>query len=379
MNALKSVCLIGFLMLSVASNSYAESEHEHHKERDYHEEHEGKVDVHLNADQIKAAGIVVETLQLSNLNREISAPGEITLNAYATSQSVSRISAQIIERHAKLGDEVTKGQPLVTLSSVDMAQAQGELLVATREWNRVRKLGRKVVSGSRYIQAKVNNEQALAKVQAYGMSQQQLDAMLKSGQAELANGRFQLVALQNGTVIHDQFILGELVQPGRMLFEISDESFLWVNARLTSEQAIEVKVGANARVLFRNKVLKGKVIQRHHSLDESTRTIGVRIAITNINDLLHPGVFVDVKITAKNTEQVLSVPADAVLRSPDGDWMVFIQHENNEFEPKEVEVLRTDNGITVIEGIEAGSRVVTKGAFFVQSELAKSGFEVHNH
>jgi len=88
---------------------------------------------------------------------------------------------------------------------------------------------------------------------------------------------------------------------------------------------------------------------------------------------------VDVKITAKNTEQVLSVPADSVLRSTDGDWMVFIQHENDEFEPKEVEVLRTDNGITVIEGIEAGLRVVTKGAFFVQSELAKSGFEVHNH
>jgi hypothetical protein len=33
----------------------------------------------------------------------------------------------------------------------------------------------------------------------------------------------------------------------------------------------------------------------------------------------------------------------------------------------------------VIEGVPAGSRVVTQGAFFIQSELAKSGFDVHNH
>jgi len=292
---------------------------------------------------------------------------------------VSRISAQVVQRHAKLGDDVAIGQPLITLSSVDMAQAQGDLLVAAREWNRVRKLGRKIVSGARYIQANVNHEQALAKVQAYGMSQQQINAMIKGGKGALANGRFQLQALQNGTVIHDEFTLGELVEPGRMLFEISDETSLWVNARLTAKQALNVRVGATANVLFRDKVLSGKVIQRHHSLDETTRTIGVRIEIKNPNDLLHPGIFVDTKIMSNNMEKALSVPADAVLRSPDGDWMVFVEHEYNEFEPQEVDVIRTNNGITVIEGIKAGARVVTKGAFFLQSELAKAGFEIHNH
>ncbi|MGB1187609.1 MAG: efflux RND transporter periplasmic adaptor subunit [Cycloclasticus pugetii] len=357
-------------------DAHEEGHDAHEKDGDTHEEEEG---IHLKAAQQKAAGITTTTLKLTNIGSSISAPGEITLNAYATSQAASLISAQVVKRHAKLGDSVSLGQPLVTLSSVEMAQAQGDLLVAAREWNRVRKLGQKVVSAARYIQAKVNNEQARAKVQAYGMNQQQVEVMLKAGNNRLANGRFQLLALQGGTVIQDQFTLGEVVNAGQMLFKISDETKLWVNTRLTAKQVTDVQIGATANISFGEKTLTGTVIQRHHSLDESTRTIGVRIEVANPNDVLHPGVFVDVSITATNTENVLSVPADAVLRSPDGDWMVFVEHEDNQFEPQEIEVLRTNNGVTVIDGIDAGSRVVTHGAFFLQSELAKSGFNIHNH
>lgn len=395
MNMTTSPAIFALLLAISIGNALAETEHlhdhgnkpiiseerhdEHKGHNGQHSEHEAENNVHLNASQIKAANIVIETLTLSPTVIEINAPGEITLNAYATSQVVPRISAQVIQRHAKLGDAVTKGQALVTLSSVDMAQAQGDALVAAREWNRVKKLGSKVVSGARYLYAKVNHKQTIAKVQAYGMSQQQLNSMLKHGNAALANGHFQLLALQEGTVIHDEFILGELIEPGRMLFEISDEKTLWVTARLTAEQALNVHVGASAKVLYRNSVTHGTVIQRHHSLDSVTRTIGLRIEIMNPKHLLHPGLFVDTKIMSNHATKVLSIPADAVLRSPDGDWMVFVEHEKNEFEPQEVDVISTHNGMTVIEGIKAGSRVVTGGAFFLQSELAKAGFDIHNH
>ncbi|MDX2457865.1 MAG: efflux RND transporter periplasmic adaptor subunit, partial [Gammaproteobacteria bacterium] len=78
-------------------------------------------------------------------------------------------------------------------------------------------------------------------------------------------------------------------------------------------------------------------------------------------------------------EGVLAVPNDAVLRSMDGDWQVFVEHEDGEFEPREVEVIRTTAAFAVIGGVETGTRVVTQGAFFMQSELAKSGFDIHNH
>ncbi len=343
-----------------------------------HDEHE-EGGLRLSAEQMATAGIKVEALTPQPFAADIQAPGEIRLDAYASSKVVPRIAAQVITRSARLGDEVEKGQALVELSSIDMAEAQGDLLVAEREWRRVRKLGRKVVSEQRYTKAQVDRELARAKVLAYGMTAEAMKALVNSGNAERANGRFQLLAPQHGTVLQDDFVLGELVDAGRVLFEISDESTLWVEARLTPEQASQVRLGSPARVVVQGEEVSGKVIQVHHALDEATRTLGVRIAIANPDDRLHPGLFVTVHLAGSGVEQALAVPEEAVLRSPDGDWQVFVEHEPGEFEPQEVEVLRNSAGRSLIRGLPAGTRVVTAGAFFLQSEQAKSGFDIHNH
>ena len=114
-------------------------------------------------------------------------------------------------------------------------------------------------------------------------------------------------------------------------------------------------------------------------LDETTRTLAVRIEVDNPDEQLHPGLFVDTRIGGSELANVFAVPEDAVLRSPDGDWAVFIEQAPGKFESLEVDVIHTINGLAVIEGVPTGARVVTEGAFFVQSEIAKSGFEIHNH
>jgi len=173
--------------------------------------------------------------------------------------------------------------------------------------------------------------------------------------------------------------VGELVEPGHVLFEISDESVLWVEARLTPDEAARIQVKARAIMVIGDHQVEGRVTQVHHALDEDTRTLGVRIEVPNPDDRLHPGLFVEARIEGGSSEQALAVPNDAVLRSPDGDWQVFVEHEPGEFKPREVDVIRTTAGLSVIGGIEPGARVVTSGAFFLQSELAKSGFDIHNH
>ena len=354
-----------------------------HADHDAHESEQGEAHeaggVHLTPEQQEMAVVVAEPLQPRDIVNELRAPGEIQLNAYATSEVVPRIAAQVLERQARLGDRVEKGRALVLLSSVEMAQAQGDLLVAEREWQRVSKLGRDVVSEQRYTEARIAREQARARVSAYGMTEDEIKQLVASGKAELANGQFQLLAPQDGTVIHDDFIVGELVEPGRVLFQISDESVLWVEARLTPDEAARIQVNARATIVLGERLIEGRVTQVHHALDENTRTLGVRIEVPNPDDRLHPGLFVDARIEGSSSERALAVPDEAVLRSPDGDWQVFVEHEPGEFEPREVEVVRTTAGFTVINGLEAGIRVVTHGAFFLQSELAKSGFDIHNH
>jgi RND family efflux transporter MFP subunit len=303
----------------------------------------------------------------------------VRLNAYATSQVTPRIPAQVLARHARLGETVSAGQPLVTLSSVEMAQAQGELVVAEQEWRRVRSLGEKVVSERRYLEARVARQQARARVLAYGMQASQVDALLRDG-TEHADGSFQLLAPQAGTVIRDAFVGGELVEPGRVLFEITDEHRRWVEARMPPDEVARVAVGAPARVRDGEAWLEGRVTQIHHSLDEATRTQAVRIEVPDPAHRLHPGLFLDTLVFVGASDPVLAVPEAAVLRSPDGDWQVFVAgDEPGAFVPTEVELLRTAAGLAVIRGLPEGAEVVVHGAFFLQSELAKGGFDIHQH
>ena len=358
------------------AGGHAEEGHAHGGEEGHGEENV----VRLSPEQLATAGIRVEALQAAPLPEEIEAPGEVKLNLYATSQVTPRIEAQVVERRARLGDQVKKNQPLVKLSSAEMAEAQGALIIAAREWQRVRKLGLKVVSQQRYLESRVAYQQALSKLLAYGMTDEQAKQLMRGGNVTRADGSFTLLSPQDGTIIRDEFVVGQMVEPGDLLFEITDESSVWVEAHVNPTLAHQVKVGAPARVQAGQRWVEGKVAQIHHILDETTRTIAVRLEIPNQGDLLHPGQFVTARIAVGNTgEPVEALPLEAVLRSPDGDWQVFVEKEPGEFEPKEVELVRQLPGIAVIEGLPPGTRVVTRGAFFVQSELAKSGFAVHNH
>ncbi len=371
------VCLFALLAFASFRPVAAEEDHGH---EDGHGEHEEETAVHLTSEQMKAAGIQVSPLEPKPLPEEIQAPGEVQLDLYATSQVTPRIEAQVVARHARLGDHVKKGQPLVTLSSAEMAEAQGALIIAARDWERVRKLSNEMVSEQKRLESRVAFQQAWARLLAYGMTRDQIEQLARSGDVTRADGSFQLLSPQDGTIIRDRFVVGQMVEPGDLLFEITDESRVWVEANVNPTQVGRVKVGAPARILAGGNWYPGKVIQVHHALDEATRTMRVRIEVPNPEDRLHPGQFVTARITVgAGGQPVLTLPLEAVLRSPDGDWQVFVEKEPGEFEPVEVELVRQLPGIAVIEGLPPGTRVVTRGAFFVQSELAKSGFEIHNH
>jgi len=369
--------------LNPITSAYAAGGHgdeDDHENEGAEEGHDEAGTVKLSPEQIKAAGIVVEKLSLSKVGTAFSAPGEVMLNDYRTVKITPRIAAQIIKRHAKLGANVEQGQQLVTLSSVEMAQAEGELLVADREWKRVKSLGRKVVSEKRYTEARVNRDQASAKVHAYGMSHDEITSLLDAKNKISADGTFSLIATMDGRILTDNFVVGERVEPGRELMVIADESIMWVEARVRPADAADISTGNPATIKIGSRMFAAKVSQIHHTLDETTRTLAVRLDVENTDDKLHPGMFVNVRIQTNAVINALSVPEAAVLRSPDGDWQVLVQQDKaGEFKAVEVEVKYIRDGKAVIDGINPGTSVVTQGAFFVQSELAKGGFEIHNH
>jgi membrane fusion protein, heavy metal efflux system len=360
---------------------YAESDHdeagqEHGAEEEEHDE--GGIEMDTN--QRLKFGVLTEKIERRLLADEVLAPGEVVINTYQSSQVTPRISAQIVSRHARLGDPVKKEQPLVTLSSVEMAEAQGNLLVTSREWQRVKKLGREVVSERRYVEAQVAYQQAQAKVRAFGMTSGQINILAKQNDVSKATGSFKLLAPQDGTVTADDFVIGEVIEPGRILFEITDESTIWVEARLNPEDASGVTLGTKVRISRDGKQwLDGEVIQLHHRLDERTRTQSVRIQISNANEDMHPGQFVEVTLQIGDGTMKLAVPQKAIVLM-DGNPAIFMLN-GDDIRPQQIEIGETYGEWTEVKvGLATGDEIVVQGAFLIKSLLLKSQMgEGHGH
>ena len=335
-------------------------------------DHEGTA-IELSAEEQRAAGIVIGTVEPRALNETLRIPGEVVINAYRSVLVTPRITAQVVARHAKLGAEVEVGQPLVALSSVEMAEAQGTLIVANREWQRVKTLGRQAVSEQRYTEAQVAQQHALAKVLAYGMTMAQAEALMQSGDASKATGTFDLLAPQAGTVLQDDFIVGELIEPGRVLISISDESVMWVKAHMVLTASPKIGIGANVRIIPDGiNWFPGTVIQLHHHLDEKVRTQGLRIEVPNTSHSLHSGQFVEVEVVTGMRAPELAVP-NAALIMIKGSPNVFKIEEGHEFHAEAIEVGSTVGEWTVVRGgLVAGDEIAVSGVFHLKSLMLKS-------
>jgi len=326
----------------------------------------------LDAAAQKEAGIQVATAALRSLTDQVKAPGEVKVDAYSTVLVSPRVASQVVARKVKLGDEVKAGQPLVTLSSVDVAETQGQLIVASQDWSRVASLGPQAVSARRYNEALVQRDQARAKLKAYGLSDGQISRLVRRG-SSAADGSFELLAPQAGRITTDDFIVGERVEPGRPLFTIVAESSVWVEARLAPAVAEQAQPGAAVIIAAHGTELKGSVIQRSHLTDEKTRTVNVRIQVPNDKDLLHPGELVEARIAIAAQTQVLAVPADAIVLLQNQPSVFVRGKQAGQFEPAAIEPGETRDGWTEVKkGLTPGTAYVSKGAFALKARMLRS-------
>ncbi len=334
--------------------------------------------IRLSSAQQQMIGLNTVALQPRPLRVLIRAPGEVVANRYGTSVVASLTDARILKRHAVLGDHVSQGKALVTLFSDTLVTAQAGLQTAFREWQLVKELGEQASGRKRYGAAQANYLHAVAQLQAYGLSASDIESLARSTSSRPL-GQFVLNAPHAGVIQSDNFLLGAQVSAGQALFTLVDESDIWVEALLPPETRIDDGVAPRARVVIGNRSLDGRIIQRSHSINENTRTRMIRIAINNSDHSLHPGLFATVELEQGDTELALVVAEQALTRTEDGDWAVFYEVSSGMYRQQEVEVLRDLPDSRAISGLEPGTRIVVEGAFFLASEQAKSGFDIHGH
>lgn len=339
--------------------------------------HEEATVLELTAEQQNMLNLQVITLQPeANATRTMTVPAEIISNQYRTWVVPVRIDSQVQSRSATLGQHMEKGDAIATLFSPAMAQLQSDLQVAADGWRRVKNLGRRTVGNQRYLDAQSQYQSLRARAKGYGLSNSAI-ADIEAGKNE--KGVYTLTAPDDGLVLEDAFQQGQWLTAGSALVTLVDESELWAEAALPPSPGLQISTGTPARVIVGGTSVDGKVIQSGHRLNPVTRTLAVRVAIPNAGHLLHPGMFADVALALAAPENTLTVPEEALTRSADGDWQLFVEEEPGHYKPVEIQLNGQLENRRIVTGLEPGTRVVTRGAFFLASEMAKSGFDIHNH
>lgn len=340
-------------------------------------------ELHLDAKQMQLAEIELMPVAEQAFDLDAVATATLKVNRDNTVTLAPQLDVRVLRRHVVPGQQVQQGQPLLTLGGAAVAQAQADYINAAAEWRRVQKMSPDAVSERERLQHQVDAELKRAILQALKMTPQQI-AALSRRPADI--GSYQLLAPIAGRVQQDIAQRGQVFSAGSALMQLTDESSLWVEAQLTPTQARMLAIGASAQVRVGEQLLPATIIGRSHELSAVTRTEQVLAKMANPGHKLHAGQFAELYLTGSGAKGVV-LPDTALSRSSDGHWQVFIAQQRDKapvagesgFIAREVTVLQRQRGMNLVAGLHDDQQVVISGAFFLASEQAKAGFDIHNH
>lgn len=214
--------------------------------------------------------------------------------------------------------------------------------------------------------ANANVQQRIQQLQAVGMSLNQIDEIRRTHEVPQA---IKILSPVDGFVLARNVSPGQKFDKGADFFMVADLSRVWVLADVTDRDLPYIRVGMPVQISVpgQDKHLPARIAAILPQIDPVTRTVKVRVEASNPGYLLRPEMFVDVEMPIR-LEPLITVAADAVIDSG-LKKTVFIQRENGVFEAREVQTgSRFDGQVQIAKGLREGERVVTSGAFMVQSE-----------
>ncbi|ABQ56166.1 MULTISPECIES: efflux RND transporter periplasmic adaptor subunit [Legionellaceae] len=257
-----------------------------------------------------------------------------------------------------VGDSVKKGQLLLQYYSPQLVTAQEEYLIALEGNNQ------SLITAS------------YKRLQALHISEQQIEDIKKGHQSN------QLVAVyapQDGIVAALNIREGMRVTPDVEIMSLVDLANVWMIAQIFEEQANWVKIGdqAEARIsAFPQKQWKGRVEYIYPRLEPMTRTVKVRFRFDNPDNQLKPNMYASISILVNPKSNVLSIPLEALIRSPQGD-RVIVALGKGRFQVRQVKAgMESGDRVEILSGLKVGENVVVSGQFLLDSESnLKAGLE----
>jgi len=182
----------------------------------------------------------------------------------------------------------------------------------------------------------------------------------------------------DGVITDRKSTAGELLSKETPIYTVSEPADLWVLAEIKERDIGAVKVGQDTVftvLAYPGEQFRGKVVRVGNRVEEASRTLEVRIEVSNTDGRLKPGMFADVEIVTTVQENVLLIP-DAAMQTDGDSQIVFVALDGNKFEKRIVTIGLDRRGLVqILQGVKPGEKVVTDGSFILKSEMLKGEME----
>jgi len=310
--------------------------------------------------------------------RALTLPGQTA--AWYESTIYARVSGYVAKWYVDIGDHVRRGQTLATIDTPELdaeltgaraeltaAQAQVKVREAEAEfakttYERWRDSPKGVVSEQEREAKKSDYDSGVAKLNAaraqVALDQAKVDHFMAMTQFK------QVTAPYDGKITERRIDIGNLVNAGSatgntLLYRMSQNDPMRIFVDVPQSAAGELmKIGlpVQIRAASISHAIEGKITRTAEAINPQARTLRVEIDIPNPDEVLVPGMYVDVAFQLQTSDMV-QVPAAALVFRSSGPEVAVIDN-NGRISFRKVAITRDDgNMVELGTGVSPGERV----------------------
>lgn len=313
----------------------------------------------LSESQQTLANITTITMGDDVIANDKRLNGRLVTDPRGTVWVSSRVPGRIEKLFVRqTGVPVKKGEPLYTIYSEQLASLQQEYLVAAAQ----------AIAFSNNIKFQQIEKAARRKLLLYGQTDAQITRLAA---AQQTSPYITYTAEINGVCAEVPVTQGQYVEEGGLILRLEGYESLWVEADIYPAEAAAVKIGQALQVSIpgsdrEQQSMKVEFIAP--ALQPGSQLMQLRGTITNSHGWLRPGMQANVILPGNSRKQVLTLPADAVLRSGRGTH-VWVQTGKGSFAPRRVSIgAEGERNVEITQGLQAGEQVVVTGVYLLDSE-----------
>lgn len=359
----------------------------------------------LTETQMKTVGIELGNIELKELTATIKANGVLKVPNSKKGNATSLFGGSIQNINVQIGDYVNKGQVVATITNPQFIAMQEEYLTlnskivyASQEMQRQKELNEGNAGARKNLQSATAEYNELRTRKA---SLEKQISMMGIDPNNISNNsmRSSLVVTSplSGTVSNVFAKIGSYVDVTSPVIEVVDNSSLHLDLQVFEKDLPKIKEGQVIHFTLTNNPTKeydAKVFSIGSSFENDSKTIAIHCAVTGNKNGLIDGMNITGLVSLDHATTP-AVPSDAIVES-DGKYYIFVQADNmndadikdtasqNEkhFYFEKIEIIKgvSDLGytaITLVKDISAATKIVTKGAFFINAKLVNT--EGHEH